>query len=249
MFPRRTLLASLLPLVSGCAFALGGTSAHPRALWEDDATIEKWTPIGGGWYRYAGSEFVPRVGSFALGVDAGQKYMRLEGGLSDRKATPGVGAERHLDLNLGIWRFGASCSLGQFDQWVDYAGGFRMAWTGKVIAPRLSVAPLTWLSLYAGYGFLTGKDVTVGSYDPDVGWWGTAFDKGSRDQFGTWKTGKGTQRFAGVDLTVIRYGRGKLGVKVEYQRTESDPLGLPGASSDARFRSSGFSTEVYLGSF
>jgi hypothetical protein len=249
MVTRHLLLVPLLAALSGCAFALGGTSAHPRALWEDDATIEKWTPIGGGWYRYAGSEFVPRVGSFGLGVSAGQKYLRLDGGLSDRKATPGTGAERHVDLNLGIWRLGVSCSFGIFDQWVDYAGGYRMAWTGKLIAPRVSFAPTSFLSVYAGYGFLSGRDLTVGPFDPDTKWWGPAFQKNTRDALGKWTTGKGTQKFAGADLTVLRYGRGKLGVKVEYQRSASEALGFPGAAANARFESKGFSTEVYLGSF
>jgi hypothetical protein len=250
MVTRRLLLLLLLPFAAGCSLALGGTSAHPRALWEDDATIRNYVPIGGGWYRYTGTTFVPMVGSLALGVNAGQKYMRLEGGLSDREATPGSGAERHVDLNLGLWRLGASCSFGIFDQWVDYAGGFRMAWRGKVVAPRLSIAPTSWLSLYAGYGFLSGRDLTVGRYDPDVGWVGTAFDKASPpDDFGKWKTGKGSQKFAGADLTVFRLGRGKLGVKVEYQRTESGALAVPGADAGARFRSAGVSTEVYLGSW
>lgn len=249
MVTRRLLLACLLPLASGCAFALGGTSAHPRALWEDNATVEHWTPIGGGWYRYTGSEFIPMVGSFGLGVNAGQKYLRLDGGLSDRKATPGTGAERHVDVNVAFWRFGASCSFGVFDQWVDYAGGYRMAWTGKLLAPRVSVAPFSWVSLYAGYGFLSGRDLTVGAYDSGTNWWGTAFQKNTRDSLGKWATGKGSQKFAGADFTVFRYGRGKLGVKVEYQQTESEPLGFPGASAGARFRSKGVSTEVYLGSF
>ncbi|MFT3912809.1 MAG: hypothetical protein QM704_01615 [Anaeromyxobacteraceae bacterium] len=250
--PPRPLRAAALLLVaalSGCAFALGGTSAHPRAVYEDDFTAQKWKPIGGGWYRYDGVVSIAAVGNLGLGVSAGQKYLRLDGGLSDRKATPGAGAERHVDLNLAVWRLGVSCSFGIFDQWVDYAGGYRMAWTGKLLAPRVSFAPVSWASVYAGYGFLSGRDLTVGPFDPDTKWWGTAFQKNGRDGIAKYTTGKGTQKFAGVDVTAMRVGRGKLGVKIEYQETASEPLGLPGMSADARFRSKGLGIEAYLGSF
>jgi hypothetical protein len=244
MFLRVRLVVPLLvPLLSGCALALGATSAHPGAIVEEARGI--WTPIGGGWERLTGAE--GPASSWPIGVQVGQKYMRLEGGLDDRDATAGLGGDRHVDVTLALWHLGFSVAYGKFDQWVDYQGGFRMAWTGSYWAPRLSVAPLGWASVYGGYAFLTGDDVTLG-YVEDAGWAQTAFNGSERDAFGTTPAKKGNQAFAGADVTIWRWGRGKVGVKVEYQRTQSDAMGLAGAES-ARFKTSGLGGEIYFGSF
>ena len=238
------LLVLLAPLATGCALAIGATSAQPRALTEEGRGL--WTPIGGGWERLTGVEGA--TGTWPVGVLAGQKYMRLSGGLSDRGASGGLGAERHVDLTARLWRVGASVAFGQYDQWVDYTGAFRMAWSGTYVAPRVSFAPIEWASVYAGYGFLKGKDTTLG-YVEDPGWGQTAFNRKETDAFGRWPAAKGTQLVAGADLTLWRWGRGKVGVRTEYQRTRSEPLAMPGTAAGARFQSKGLSGEVYFGSF